>query len=258
MDQKTYDIIYSIGADCGCALYMQRHGLRKYASPFDWLTKATFETRLKLIVNGFKGFLDKDSIKPLIQENHPTNLHYALYQDINLGFYFYHDFDTNLEFDKALLDVQNKYQRRIKRFYKKIEKSERVLLVWFSRYSTIDDSITKELCEKVITKFGKKIDFLLIENEENKNLGEIEKVEISPNIIKYKLNTSKLNGTDNETLGNMIDCDRIFSEYELYTPSTNIIINKTRIYGIKLLCALIPIKKQRKKFRSFLLEKSEI
>jgi len=253
MKKKEYDIIYSLGADCGCAFYLKRHNLRSYSGPFDWLTGASFETRLNLILSDFEDFLNKDSIKPLIQDNHPTNLNYSLYQDINLGFYFYHDFSAELSFEDALSEVQKKYQRRIKRFYKKIQNSDRALLIWFSRYSPVSDELSKELCAKVIEKFNNKVDFLLIEKDESKNLGEIEKIELLPNVVKYKLDTVILNGTDNETLGNQIDCDKIFNQYELIIKN-DVKLNKLKAFMVKFICIFIPNKTKKKEIRNKLLD----
>ena len=54
---KKFDIIMSIGADCACAMYMKKHVMRTFSSPFDWLTHADFETRMDLIFNDFEKFL---------------------------------------------------------------------------------------------------------------------------------------------------------------------------------------------------------
>ena len=67
MKQK-YDIIYSIGRDCACAMYMKQANLRACSGPFDWLTNANFETRIDLILNDFQDFINKNDIVPLEKE----------------------------------------------------------------------------------------------------------------------------------------------------------------------------------------------
>lgn len=258
MDQKTYDLIYSLGEDCGCALYMERNGLRSYSGPFDWLTHATLQTKFNLILNDFKGFLDKESIKPLDQENHSSNLNFDLYHDINLDFHFYHDFIKDINFNKNFKSVKNKYNRRIKRFYKKINKADKVLLIWFSRYSIYDSAMEKEFCEKIMEKFDKKIDFLFIEKDGSKKLGELEKIEISPNIIKYILDTEALNGTNNETLGNFIAVNKIFQEYKLSQQKYSPITIKFKVFIIKIMCMFAPSKILRKKLRDSLFDIADI
>ena len=51
---KKFDVIMSLGADCACAMYMKKHVMRTFSSPFDWLTHADFETRMNLILNDFE------------------------------------------------------------------------------------------------------------------------------------------------------------------------------------------------------------
>lgn len=41
--KNKYDVIYSIGADCGCAGNLKRFKLRITSGPFDWLFKASLE-----------------------------------------------------------------------------------------------------------------------------------------------------------------------------------------------------------------------
>lgn len=38
MHNNKFDMIYSIGEDCACSLYMNKLKLRKVSGPFDWLT----------------------------------------------------------------------------------------------------------------------------------------------------------------------------------------------------------------------------
>ena len=34
---NKYDIIYSLGSGCGCAMIMDHARLRSFAGPFDWI-----------------------------------------------------------------------------------------------------------------------------------------------------------------------------------------------------------------------------
>jgi len=133
----------------------------------------------------------------------------------------------------------------------------RVLLVWFSRYSVQDSELEKELCEKLMDKFDKKIDFLFIEYDKSKNLGEVERIDISPNIAKYILDTKTLNGTDNETLGNRTDCDKIFQEYRLVAKKATI-NTKLKTFMVKFICMFVLSKIARKKLRNSLFSLCDI
>ena len=59
---QKFDLIFSIGEDCACSSYLRRYNLQDYSYPFDWLTKATFKTRLDLLLNDFQGFLEKENL----------------------------------------------------------------------------------------------------------------------------------------------------------------------------------------------------
>jgi hypothetical protein len=109
-----------------------------------------------------------------------------------------------------------KYQRRINRFYKEIRKNKRVLLIWFSHSFLMSNQLEKDLCDKVCEKFGKQIDFLIIEHDESLPLGKNEKIEISHNITKYTLYTRKKDEKGNPTtLGQEEFCGNIFAKYKL-------------------------------------------
>lgn len=49
--KNKYDVIYSIGADCGCAGNLKRFKLRITSGPFDWLFKASLEQRFVCLMN---------------------------------------------------------------------------------------------------------------------------------------------------------------------------------------------------------------
>ncbi len=56
--KNKYDVIYSIGADCGCAGNLKRFKLRITSGPFDWLFKASLEQRFVCLMNDFADFLN--------------------------------------------------------------------------------------------------------------------------------------------------------------------------------------------------------
>ena len=86
---KKYDIIYSIGRDCACAMYMRKTNLRICSGPFDWLTNASFEKRFEMMLNNFTGFLDKDKLKPMPKPTQfPSDKNNDYYENVENGFYF--------------------------------------------------------------------------------------------------------------------------------------------------------------------------
>lgn len=209
---KKFDLVVSIGEDCACTSYLRRYNLQDYSFPFDWLTKASFETRINLLVDNFAIFLNKENIvlmqKPL--DKNVDNKH-DYYKDTALDFYFYHDFKSNVPFEDEFYNVKCKYDRRIKRFYQKIEESTDILFVWWSRDKHQEESIIINAYKKVQNKFiNKNIYFLLIEPSET----YIEKTFCNNHVLLIKCDnySYKHNAKWNETMGNETNNMKIFSQ----------------------------------------------
>ena len=218
-----YDLVYSLGRDCACAMYMSKYGLRTYSGPFDWLTMPLsmndeFQRRIECILTDFKYFWNQEDFKFLPKDPSVFNdEHCDYYENVKTGFYFYHDFPTGIPMEESLPKVKEKYQRRIDRFYSEILKNKRVLLIWLSHSFLTDHTLQIDLCNDVCKKFGKQIDFLLIEHNENLPLGTIEKIPSLPShITKYTLYTRKWDEKGNPTtLGQEKICGKVFSKYKL-------------------------------------------
>ncbi len=50
INKHKYDIIYSLGSNCACALYLNKYALRTTSGPFDWVSEMSFENRIDLIL----------------------------------------------------------------------------------------------------------------------------------------------------------------------------------------------------------------
>lgn len=123
---KEYNFI-SLGHFCGVASELKRYGLRNCSSPFDWCI-SPWEAVECCIDNQFEGFLDYASMEQS-RERHQC------YKN-KYGIEFYHDFDRYKSLKRQLDKVEKKYTRRIKRFYKNIEKP-----TMFFRYVMCDDEM---------------------------------------------------------------------------------------------------------------------
>lgn len=252
---KKYGVIYSLGTDCACASYKNRFNLRICSGPFDWLTRASFETRVNLILNDFKNFLNIEDLIPLEKDPKVFNDEKCdYYENIRNCFHYYHDFLMGIPLEEQIDTIKEKYNRRIKRFYEKIAKEKRVLLIWLVRYQDMDDDVFRKLCDEIMKKFNKKIDFLIIEHDETKKDGELSQIELSENITRCRLKTISYdeNGSP-KPLGNEDNLSLIFSQYGLiYKLFTKQNLIK---YLVKLICVFIPLKKWRKKVRDRWIEK---
>lgn len=113
---KKYENVISLGSFCGPAMEIERIGLHSASFPFDWLIVSSFATVLQLIENNFSGFLTEEN---LFQE---VSIYPEYYYDATLGIHFYHDFSKHKSLHEQIDSVQEKYRRRIKRFYDSIKK----------------------------------------------------------------------------------------------------------------------------------------
>ena len=111
---KKYDNIISLGFFCSTALELERIGLRSNSSPFDWVISFDISKLIDLINNGFEDILN---IKYLKQYKSNPNF----YVNIKYDIHFYHDFDKYKTLESQLKDIDNKYRRRIKKFYEDIK-----------------------------------------------------------------------------------------------------------------------------------------
>lgn len=244
---KKFDLVLSIGEDCACAMYLRDFKLRKQSYPFDWLTKADFNTRIELILNNFNDFLNKNDLKYLKKPEGITDNNCNYYENVKTDFYFYHDFKKDIPFDKMYNAVNLKYTRRINRFYKKITSNKNILFVWWSRDKHLDNNYLREIYKKLSDKFEKQnINLLIFENDEKLN-DKIETQTLNPNIIKKISNIAKYDTSkpQTETQGNLNVNNSIFAEIQLKKNYIEYIYIKT----IKLITNIVSVfylKKDKK------------
>lgn len=253
MKKKKYDFIVGLGEDCACSMYLRKLDLQLQSYPFDWLTNASYDERLKLIVNDFSDFLNIEDIKFLPKTDDVyDDVHCDYYENTRNGFYYYHEFPKDCNPKDVIGGIKEKYQRRISRLYDKIEESEKVLFVWLSHLKNTPDDLIIRYADKVNNKFKKEIDFLIIENDSSKTGDEIQVTHISPNVIKYNLDTASYKESRSKTLGNKKNCNKILRQYELIEPYSIKLERKLRRFFIKFLCLFIPVKSVRIKLKSYM------
>ncbi len=241
---KKYDLIYSLGADCACATYLKINNLRLYSGPFDWLTHCKFSTRMKLILNNFEEFLNIEDLRPLEKDlsiHNDNNCDY--YENIKNGIWFYHDFPCGVPLKQSYSVVKEKYNRRIKRFYKLINKKKNILLVWFAHNQITPDETIIQLCNNVMQKFEKSIDFLIIENNSGIESGVIQIRWLSEHIMICNLNSVSYDENGRiTTLGNEYICNKVFQAICLRKSSYGVLKN----FFIKFICLFLPSKSLRR------------
>lgn len=144
---KKYDNFISIGFFCSVALELERVGLRSSSSPFDWLI-CSVEGMSNLIKNKFDHFLDEDL---LLQDSNQRNHYYNPVYNV----WFFHEFSKYKSLNEQIGDVQQKYRRRINRFYEQISNPTLLLryianeteLTWWNEHIDEFTSMVKEYNE---------------------------------------------------------------------------------------------------------------
>ena len=247
---KKFDLIVSLGEDCACTSYLRRFNLQDYSYPFDWLTKASFETRIDLIVNNFENFLIKENLVKMEKPQTGADEKHEYYHDKKLDFFFYHDFECTFEgeneeesFEKQYLSVKDKYNRRINRFYRQIDKSNNILFVWWSRDKIQPKDIIENGYEKLISKFkDKNVYILLIEySPEYKEVYLKDKHVLA---VQYDNISYQANPKWNETMGNEENNTKLFKNIKRIRSIKNLAV--FFVWKIlKFFISLIPIKNIR-------------
>ena len=212
---RKFDLIVSIGEDCACTSYLRRFKLQKYSYPFDWLTHATFETRINLVINDFENFLNIDDLKQMPKpEQFSVDEKHDYYENIFNGFYFWHDFPFNTSLQEGFDAVKEKYERRIKRLYKEIDNADNVLFVWFSRNNYQDYQLVEKSYYELKNKFSNQNVFLLIlehsETDERTYLADNHIL-----ISKYDNKSYQENPKWNRTMGNEANNEKLFRQIKL-------------------------------------------
>lgn len=103
----------SLGYFCSVAMELERFGLRAMSSPFDWLI-VDFKGAIDAIENQFENFLEYEYLAQS-RENR------SWYKNLKYQICFFHEFDQYHSLKSQLAPVQEKYRRRIRRFYETIQ-----------------------------------------------------------------------------------------------------------------------------------------
>lgn len=258
--KNSYDVIYSLGGNCSTAGFLNKHFLRVTSGPFDWwamqrLCQENFDWRIRLICTHFEGFMRKEDMERVpLPEGAPEDKLFDNYCDhFGPGFYFPHDFPAGVPFEEAYAEVKEKYDRRIARFYRKIQESERVLLVWMNICQIgFDADRIKCLCEEACRALGKTVDFLLIWQDDSMSRDQAPvKQELAPNITLWRANIYRAStGKVAEYMGAPELVDPILSAYSLRGAERAAFMARARLLFGRFLCCFIPVRSWRKRLHA--------
>lgn len=153
-----------------------------------------------------------------------------------------------MTFEEGYELVFEKYQRRIKRLYEKIEKSKKVLFVWLGKTQSIENNQILEYQRKLTEKFkNKNVYLLVLENIPNYKEKDFKEEIISEKIlkIKYDIKTTKVPHTNDEYLGNIELNEIVFSKLNVKKQKVNIIKKIFFNFIIKPLVAIFIWNKEK-------------
>ena len=164
-----YDLVCSIGSDCGCAGHLVRNRLRRASYPLDWV--GTWYNGIvgvaRLVESDFSGFLQLENLRRepnpprAAQDDHDHDY----YHDVGLRIDTAHDFPVDVSLEEAYPDVRVKYGRRICRFYESVRSSACTLFVY---WTWRDCPSRDDICRAAVIfreKFpGRRIDLLVMRN----------------------------------------------------------------------------------------------
>ena len=179
-----YDAIYSIGAHCGCAMWLRKCGLRLTSGPLDWVRgESGLLRRVALIESRFAGWLEEKNLV-LLEEN----ARMRFYRDTALGVEFLHDFPTQIAFSDALRAAQTRYRRRQERFFQTIRAASRTLLVWFNTKPSLSEAELREAFRRLRACLGPNVELLAIEHAPDLPPDETRCDTPSPGVWFFRLN----------------------------------------------------------------------
>ena len=196
---ETYDFVFSIGENCATAMYLKSCCLRDASYPFDWLAGMPIPKRIELILSGFSRFMEKEDF---VQESfypfgmdRETGTPETTYRNTYTDLLFVHDFKEPIPFDEAYPKVKEKYERRINRLLKKLQDSQRILLVGRQWHSTFDVQAIVEAHEKLVRAYpGKIINILILQNDMTKRHAEYIPVSEHALLVKHALHGKRFKG----------------------------------------------------------------
>lgn len=182
IDDDEDDILFiSLGQQCGVAYNLEKYGYKSESLPFDWIRTPNFPSIVKLIENKFSDFLNEIELE---------------YNDNPEVKFYFRNKITRCEFvheceETDFNTIKEKYNRRIKRFYKKLTEYKKIIFIrdiYRHNYSkNYIDAASINSFTQIIKQINKdlKFCFFIVYKEDiisNKIISSI-KEKVLPNII---------------------------------------------------------------------------
>ncbi|OOE12510.1 DUF1796 family putative cysteine peptidase [Fictibacillus arsenicus] len=156
--QKPYHMIISLGSECGPALHLRRHHLRRTSLPFDWVCSHSLSGINRLIQTKFNGYMELhnmikiESYKPgfvLDEAGQNTGSHSHFIKDTQFNVISVHDFPivSGQDWKTTYPSYKQKLNQRIERFYNCLNQSPSILFIRWSLLKIEENQIKNETSE---------------------------------------------------------------------------------------------------------------
>jgi len=126
--KRKYDFVFSLGSACLCSQSLRNAGLQYASYPLDWVWGGNMRMRADLVVGGFDGWFEKRDFQLC---PNPGAFGHDAYVNRKTGMLFPHAYPKGVPIDESYPAVRERMDRQVARLYERLEKSGRVLIVWF-------------------------------------------------------------------------------------------------------------------------------
>lgn len=192
---KHYDIVISLGEFCLASWALRNCHIQKESMPLDWsggwsvekAGKGGLSGKVNLICSRFDKAFELEDL--VLLPGKETNTRHAAVHNNRTGLMYLHDFPLGTPIEEYYPEYKKKYQRRVDRFYEKINESGKVLFFFMSRSEKIEDDYIREQSLKLREYFkGKHIDFLYIMHEPSVKESVFHYKLLAEGIHRYSMN----------------------------------------------------------------------
>ena len=128
--ETKYDLVFGIGGACSCSQLLRKCSLQFYSYPYDWLFGADILTRVSILANDYKDFINYEDLEDTGHTNLDKKNLCEIYHNKSNDITFNHDFRYGKPLIETYDKVKAKYDRRIQRQINQIEHSDNVLAVY--------------------------------------------------------------------------------------------------------------------------------
>lgn len=214
--KETYDLLVSLGAGCGCSMWLRGLDLQFRSYPFDWLAHAGFQPRVNLLLNDFDGLCDSAHYIPA-EKPAGNDSHCDFYEHAPSTVRFYHEFAEGKPLTETFPAFADRYARRIARLDRDVRAAGRVLFIWLSHWDHTPDHAFLDAQKALSAKYGKNIYLLVIENDPaKKGTDALQKRALSPFVTRFALDT--LSGARDPIVGNEKRLRPLFKTLRMRMP----------------------------------------